>query len=336
MKKSITFYIVLFAIAVISNSSSCGGDDPKINYDYGFFTSDTVLNLTGMNSEYDDFNMALPEITMELPIIFSSNRNSSGTEFDIVSGAFGYRFNQIDGSYELSSDMIDNPFYSSITSEVNTDGNEFGPLRLFNGLDGMEYLFYAGESESGDLDLKYMKYFPTGGLNPPLELNVQEANVVNSQSNDAYITFDWDYEKAYFTSDRDGDYDILETDVTITTTFSDWLDGEMGTASSLANINSAADDKCPYVYDTIMVFTSDRSGGMGGFDLYYSTYSSGQWSNAFNMGPSINTEYNEYRPLISNAPGFTNKFLLFSSDRPGGLGGYDLYLTGVDDEDLEK
>ena len=58
----------------------------------------------------------------------------------------------------------------------------------------------------------------------------------------------------------------------------------------------------------------------------YSYDSNDKWSSPINMGPDINTEYNEYRPLIRFSSGYTNNFILFSSDRPGGRGGYDLYF----------
>ena len=47
-------------------------------------------------------------------------------------------------------------------------------------------------------------------------------------------------------------------------------------------------------------------------------------------GRNINTSSNEYSPVIGFHPDFTNKYMIFSSDRPGGKGGYDLYFTGVD------
>ena len=109
-----------------------------------------------------------------------------------------------------------------------------------------------------------------------------------------------------------------------------WLEGSPGAVVATDSINSDYNDKCPYVMDTLMVFTSDRPGGMGGFDLYYSVMSNGKWSTARNFGPDINTEYNEYRPLSGYGSRFTNKFILFSSDRPGGKGGYDLYFAGID------
>jgi hypothetical protein len=92
---------------------------------------------------------------------------------------------------------------------------------------------------------------------------------------------------------------------------------------------STGNDKCPYVYKKMMVFASDMAGGMGGFDLYYSVFKNGKWSSPINFGPKVNTSYNEYRPIIGSNSSFTNNFMIFSSDRPGGKGGYDLYFIGL-------
>ena len=78
-----------------------------------------------------------------------------------------------------------------------------------------------------------------------------------------------------------------------------------------------------------MIFTSNRPGGFGGYDLYYSVFRKGKWSSPVNFGPGINTSSDEYRPVIGYHPDFTNNFLMFSSNRPGGKGGFDLYFTGV-------
>jgi hypothetical protein len=62
---------------------------------------------------------------------------------------------------------------------------------------------------------------------------------------------------------------------------------------AVARIDSIAsdyDDKCPFVTRNIMVFTSNRPGGMGGFDLYYSIYKNGAWGSPVNFGPGINSE----------------------------------------------
>jgi len=82
------------------------------------------------------------------------------------------------------------------------------------------------------------------------------------------------------------------------------------------------------VFKKILIFTSNRPGGLGGYDLYFSVFRNGNWSFPENMGPRINSAYDEYRPLIGNHPDFKNNFLMFSSNRPGGKGGYDLYFMG--------
>lgn len=78
-----------------------------------------------------------------------------------------------------------------------------------------------------------------------------------------------------------------------------------------------------------MVFTSNRPGGYGGYDLYYSKWNGSHWSAPVNFGPSINTSYDEYRPILHRNMEYTNKLLIFSSNRPGGKGGFDLYRTGI-------
>jgi len=97
-----------------------------------------------------------------------------------------------------------------------------------------------------------------------------------------------------------------------------------------AVLSSESDDKCPFISNDMLVFTSNRTGGYGGFDLYYSRRENGKWSTPVNFGPKINTAYDEYRPIIRPEYGFTNDFMLFSSNRPGGKGGFDLYYVGID------
>jgi outer membrane protein OmpA-like peptidoglycan-associated protein len=73
-----------------------------------------------------------------------------------------------------------------------------------------------------------------------------------------------------------------------------------------------------------MYFTScDRPGGMGSCDLYFSAYSDGKWSIPVNLGSPVNTPYWESTPSISS----DGRTLYFSSSRPGGFGGKDIWRT---------
>jgi hypothetical protein len=103
------------------------------------------------------------------------------------------------------------------------------------------------------------------------------------------------------------------------------------TVDKIAQLSSGADDKCPYINGNMMVFTSDREGGFGGFDLWFSFYDGGGWSAPENFGATINSEYDEYRPVVVSTVenGFLTDMMIFSSDRPGGKGLFDLYYVGI-------
>jgi outer membrane protein OmpA-like peptidoglycan-associated protein len=81
------------------------------------------------------------------------------------------------------------------------------------------------------------------------------------------------------------------------------------------------------VLDTLgnLIFVSDMPGGLGGTDLFRSTYENGTWGAPVNLGPSVNSLGNEMFPFVSSAG-----ILYFSSDGWQGLGGLDVfsYHTG--------
>jgi len=76
--------------------------------------------------------------------------------------------------------------------------------------------------------------------------------------------------------------------------------------------------------ESILVISSDRQGGYGGTDLYISRKDqSGDWSIPENLGPYINTKYDEDGPFL-HPDG--NK-LYFSSKGHSSMGGYDIFYT---------
>ena len=82
----------------------------------------------------------------------------------------------------------------------------------------------------------------------------------------------------------------------------------------------SADEKTIY-------FTSDRPGGYGGTDIYMiKLLGDTLWSEPVNMGPTVNTEYNEDAPYIHP----DNVTLFFSSKGHRNMGGYDIFTTVYD------
>ncbi len=75
-----------------------------------------------------------------------------------------------------------------------------------------------------------------------------------------------------------------------------------------------------------LIFTSNREGGYGGLDIYKSRKKAdGDWGEAVNMGPVINSPSNEETPFLSNQ-GHT---IFFSSQGHNTLGGYDIFVSNL-------
>ncbi|MBK9758393.1 MAG: OmpA family protein [Flavobacteriales bacterium] len=69
-----------------------------------------------------------------------------------------------------------------------------------------------------------------------------------------------------------------------------------------------------------MYFASDRPGGNGGVDIWYSDKLGEEWGVPKNMGEKVNTSGNEMYPFVNR-----DSVLYFSSNGHAGLGGYDLF-----------
>ena len=78
--------------------------------------------------------------------------------------------------------------------------------------------------------------------------------------------------------------------------------------------------------DSIMIFSSRQKGGYGGSDLYVSKYSNNRWSLPRNLGPGINTPYDEITPFLAN----DGRTLYYSSNSTRSVGGYDVFKSKYD------
>lgn len=77
-----------------------------------------------------------------------------------------------------------------------------------------------------------------------------------------------------------------------------------------------------------MYFTAcSRPGGLGSCDIWYSSFDGKAWSEAVNIGMPVNSKYWEAQPTIST----NGKVLFFISNRPGGLGGRDIWFSRMNE-----
>lgn len=72
-----------------------------------------------------------------------------------------------------------------------------------------------------------------------------------------------------------------------------------------------------------LFFVSEREGGYGGKDIWVARFQDGLWQVPENLGPEINTPFDETAPFIAS----DNKTLYFTSDGHPGMGGNDIYFS---------
>jgi hypothetical protein len=97
-------------------------------------------------------------------------------------------------------------------------------------------------------------------------------------------------------------------------------------------INTAYDEISPMLTkgSRLLFYSSNRLEGLGGFDIFYSSYATSNlsWVKGKNLGSPINTTCDD-KELFISADGTQG---VFSSNRKGGLGGFDLYLIYFKDQ----
>ncbi len=330
-------YMILAIIVMAVNSCY-----PDYKYHTGTFP-ETPVNMENINSEFDDYNSTSPTLGDTSPLCFSSNRKSWGKEFDIIYILLDVIMSKSTGILTVEENASPNlDAYDAhvnlinATKRIYTIYDELGPYLIPQG-DGtrqvgigyeryQNYILLYANNESGDLDIKF-----TQNLSSNIYSTPKNIVFLNSEKDDAYPSLNNDSSAIYFCSNREGSFDIYRTEIIKKSNLLASLsDSASRPVIKDTILSSDMDDKCPFIIGNLMVFASNRSGGYGGFDLYYSTFNEGGWSAPVNFGEKINTQSDEYRPIVKVYEyEFTNDFMIFSSDRPGGKGGFDLYYAGI-------
>jgi len=313
-----------------------------------------VQNLVGVNSVYDDYNSAAPFIEAHFLLKFSTNRLSNGQNFDLILKNINIFCDYDNGEVTIqhqSSQESEYEYLDSLFRMINTVGNELGPLSVVyyywdNKSVYRNHLVFSTDT-SGNQDLYVAWYsFEQDAYHDTLseEYELVRINSLNTLANECYVGFygdnfinysDWynyleKIQEVYFCSDRDGDYDIYQTTIPEGYDEIRFFTADTTWPVEKNNIlNSGSDDKCPFINGKVLVFASNRPGGYGGYDLYYSRRVNETWSEPQNFGEKINTTADEFRPIVLMISGFTNDLMIFSSNRPGGSGGFDLYYAGI-------
>ncbi len=173
-------------------------------------------------------------------------------------------------------------------------GNKIAP-------DGLYFEdIYVSENQQG-------QWTPARNVGAPL----------NTTSHDACIALSADGQTLFiFNSDNGGD--IFQSRLKGTR----WLPPK--NLGSPINTKYWEPSVCLSADERTLFFVSDRPGGMGGRDIYMCRrLPNGKWSAPINLGPPINTPYDEDGPFFHP----DGKTLFFSSNGPNSMGGFDIFRS---------
>lgn len=197
---------------------------------------------------------------------------------------FTSRGNQLDEELQVATwDGVKFINPQALTS-INQDTNE-GTATLSQ--DGNTLVFSGCEYRNsfGGCDL-YESYWVNGSWTRPRNLGI----LINSHDWEGQPYLSQDGKQLYFSSDRPGgkgkrDIWMSEKDI----------QGRWKMAINLGpQINSSADEQGPFYLEKrdVLLFSSDRKGGLGGLDFYQSQVENGQWAIPKNI-PELNSSGNE-------------------------------------------
>jgi Tol biopolymer transport system component len=253
---------------------------------------------SNVNSGDPDSDPALSEDGLTL--YFCSKRGGGFGDYDIwssvYSGGSWQPANNLGGNINSATTEAEPGFYQSTNPEL--------------------YFSSPREGTYGFADI-WISWYISGSWTTPSNAGP----VINSVLSDGEPALIHGPTTMFFSSKRDGGYGGYDMYASI-------YSGGWQTPVNLgAGVNTDANEYGPTVTadGETLYFGSDRAGGYGGYDLYVATFD-GSWGGVENVGPVVNTSDVEAHPFIS-ADGYD---LYFTSNRPGGFGSTDIWVSTWD------
>jgi tetratricopeptide (TPR) repeat protein len=224
-------------------------------------------------------------------------------------------------------------FVENLGGDVNTPYDEFGPV-LSPNHQGTLYFssdrpgnFGGPRNQYGQPDEFYGHHtndiFSCKNVSGTWTNTQRMHFLINSNAHDIIFGFDPSGGVMYYYQGRSLDNGRILID-----TFQRADQRRLSVNPFLGPVRANADYAMPFFQgDSIVVFSSDQMGGYGGKDLFMSVSVNGQWTPPQNLGPSINSAYDETTPYLTDG----GEALYFSSNNPDySIGGFDILKSFFD------
>jgi len=212
--------------------------------------------------------------------------------------------------------------------EINSPYSEFGAVQLKDSLLVFSSLRYVVSDESVPMvpDLFQSKVYSS--IIDDTEYRTPEAfsRVLNETGvHTANISFTRDHKTAYFTKCKAIDFSGLRCEI-YRSTYKEGIWEKPEKLNNMINMHGYTSTH-PFIVeginDDVLYFVSDRPGGQGNLDIWYSRIRRGKFYSPFNAGRNVNTPGNEITPFYH----YKTSTFYFSSDWQIGFGGFDIFRS---------
>lgn len=214
---------------------------------------------------------------------------------------------------------------------INTDASESGAVLMGDSLllfSSMLEVSKPGSKNAIYSDLVLMQLFQadfSGGK--PNKSSLNDWGLNNKEKHTCNAAIDPIHQNIYFTICETDDFSTIPCKIYV----SHYRKGKWQKAKEVGgDVNvggtTSTHPAVGYLPDstTILYYVSDRDGGLGGFDIWYTVINEGKTpSPSVNLGMPVNTSGNEITPFYDNQ----SHQLYFSSDWHFGYGGYDVFRS---------
>jgi outer membrane protein OmpA-like peptidoglycan-associated protein/tetratricopeptide (TPR) repeat protein len=257
-----------------------------------------------VNSEYDDYAPVINEDETEM--IFTSRRRDGNSNQDVADDNKPYEEIFIsakeNGTWSQAKALseVNSPFHES-TLALSADGNT---------------LFLYKDENRGDV---YVSERKSNAWSEPVPL----PGLINSSYEENSVTISRDEKILYFSSNRPGGFGGLDIYSATIDSKGEWT----GIKNLGAKINSNGDEDGPFIdHDSkTLYFSSKGLNGMGGYDIFKSTFDGAEWSDPENVGFPINTPDNDIFIFLNK----DGKKGYYASVREDAIGYDDIYMVNL-------
>lgn len=233
-------------------------------------------------------------------------------------------------SMEKSKDYQENKTRYIVTNEAALNKPEFDMSAAFG--DRKESQVYFSSSRPGStggfvdprscenyMDIWVSEKDKKGNWSEPVLI---DGEFINTEDNEGAVSFDGRFKTMFFTRCPNVKKQNLGCDIWVSEAQGKGKWKEPTKLVLKSNDSITVGHPCSSEDGKYLIFASDMPGGVGGRDLWYSTFDkkADTWSTPRNLGPEINTPGDELFPTFGK-----NGDLLFSSNGHPGLGSLDIF-----------